>query len=124
MADVIPYQNLSSVLSLLTLTPQLTANMGAIQTALDHRIAFRKYTVSGYSATGATTTKIALPLSVGFTPYAVLLARVQLKTDPGGDLTVVPRFNFSVTSTNLWVYEPGGLVLNSTYDLTFLILEE
>lgn len=124
MAETLPYLDFSGVLGLLTLTPQLTADMQAIQQALARRAATRRHVVVNLSATGSTTNKIKLPMAAGFTPIGVLLIRAQLKSDPGGDLTVVPRYNFAVESGQLWTYEPGGLVQNQIYDLTFLILEE
>lgn len=106
------------------LRTQLQANMTAINDALSIRLIARVVPVERYSATGATTTKIKLPTRRYFTAYAVLLVKASLTGDPGADLAVTGRPNFTQPDgSTLLVCEPSGLTANNLYDLTFLVLE-
>lgn len=107
-----------------TLTSQLTQNTTATVDSLSIRLIGRVVSVVRYSATGATTGKLPIPMRRGFSPYAVLLVRAAATNDPGADLSAVGRPNFTQPdATTLHVYEPSGLVANTFYDLTFLVLE-
>lgn len=107
-----------------TLASELVQNATATVDALSMRIVGSVVTVQRYSATGATTTKIAIPLRTGATAFAVLLVRAQATNDQGADLGALGRLNFVHGSpTTLNIYEPSGLAANTLYDLTFLILE-
>ena len=59
----------------------------------------------------------------GSTPWAVLLVRVRESRNPGGDLPVTTRLNFTQDGTTLYIYEPSGLTTNTQYDMDFLVLE-
>lgn len=106
-----------------TLASQLGENARDTQAAVDERVRGRIANIPLYSATGATTTRITLPTNPPATPYGVLLVRVALSSAPTADLTLTPRYNFAVQDTLIYIYEPGGLTANISYDLTFLILE-
>lgn len=96
-------------------------NFSDVQAALGERVTGRLVTISPYVATGATTTRIFLGRQRA--PRAVLLVRAFASKDPGSDLAVSPRLNFQQTTEGLGVYEPSGLVANTSYDLTFLVME-
>lgn len=107
-----------------TLVGQLQSNAAATADALGERVLGRVAKVERYSATGNTTTKITLPAKSGRTAYAVLLVRAHMTSDPGTDIAVTGRLNFAQPDGDtLAVFEPGGLTLNTNYDLTFLVLE-
>lgn len=125
MATLVPNVNLSGLLSLLQLIPLLNQNFAALNTALNERVVGHRISVARYAATGATTTKMTLG-SVsppGSTPWAVILVRVFESNNPGMDLPVITRLNFSQTGDTLYIFEPQGLVQNTFYDLDFLVLE-
>ena len=124
MATNIP--NLTvNVTSLLTLGPQLNTNFQATQTALNEKLTAHRISVKGYSATGATTTKMTLGnvSPAGSVPWAVLLVRVRESADQAKDLSVTTRLNYSQTQDTLYVFEPAGLTANTQYDMDFLVLE-
>ena len=107
-----------------TLVVQLAENARDTNEALGERIKSRIVRIGNYSATGATTTRLKIPARVGSTPIAVLLVRAYPESDPGADLTIAGRVNFTQPdASTLAVYEPSGLTLNTTYNLTFLVLE-
>lgn len=129
MATLIPQPNINLLTGLLALIPILNTNNQAINTALGERVVGQRLMVSGYSATGATTTK--MPIGIvsppGSTPWAVILVLARESSDPGKDLSVSTRVNFSQSGTaqtgvTLSVYEPAGLVANTKYDLGFLVI--
>ena len=125
MATQIPNTNLSPASSPTSLIANLNSNFTAIQTALGEKLTAHRVSVSGYSATGATTTAITLGSvsPTGSTPWAVILVRARESNNPGGDLSISTRLNFSRDKDTLNVYEPAGLTLNTKYDLDFLVLE-
>jgi hypothetical protein len=90
--------------------------------ALQGRVLGRVKVVYRYAATGSTSTKIPLT-AADAPPYGVILVRAELVEDPSFVVlaTSTPGFTFANNAIN--VYEPGGLVANSYYNLTFLILE-
>lgn len=127
MSTRLPYVTFNAA-NLLNLQALLGDNARATQTALSERVVGHAVTVPGYRATGATTTRITLgnaapPAAPGSQPYAVLLVRIFETSDPGKDLSVTTRLNFSRDGTTLYVFEPSGLTTNTLYDLTFLVLE-
>lgn len=125
MATLVPQPVINVLSTLLQLIPILNTNFQAINTALNERAVAHRVTLTGYMATGATTTKMTIG-SVsppGSTPWAVILVRAREARDPGKDLTVTSRVNFSQDGNTLFVYEPSGLVQYTAYDLDFLVLE-
>ena len=90
---------------------------------LEGKVSGHLRTLNRYSAIGATTAKIPLAATSSVRPKAVVLVNAQLSDDPGSDIGVTGRPNFYHDSFGLGVYEPSGLVANTPYDLTFLILE-
>ncbi len=100
---------------------QLAENARDTQDVLDGKVTGRLVTLSGYVATGATTTKITLPNTTG--ARAALLVRAAPARDPTADVAVTARLNFAASSEGLGVYEPSGLTQYTAYDLTFLVLE-
>jgi hypothetical protein len=76
--------------------------------------------VRGYGAVGTSDARISIP---GGNATAVLCVRVHESGDPGGNVQVPAALNFGVTHGALSVCEPSGLVANTLYDLTFLVLE-
>ncbi len=126
MATLIPNTNISGLITLIAqLVPVLNTNFQAANTALNERVVGHRITVTRYAATGATTTKMTLG-SVsppGSTPWAVILVRARETANPGSDLTVFTRTNFTQSGDILNIYEPQGLVQNTFYDLDFLVLE-
>lgn len=127
MATPLPVLTFNAV-NLLNLQALLGDNARATQTALAERVVGHPATVARYRATGATTTRIpvgnaAPPAAPGSQPYAVLLVRIYETGDPGKDLSVTSRLNFSSNGTTLYVFEPQGLTTNTLYDMTFLVLE-
>ena len=125
MATQLPYTNISATTGLPALVGQLNGNAQATQTALAEKLTAHRVAVSGYAATGATTSKIPLASTspTGSTPWAVLLVRIRESRNPGGDLSVTTRLNFAQAAGTLYVYEPAGLTLNTQYDMDFLVLE-
>ncbi len=125
MATQIPNTNISIATLLTSLIGLLNQNFAAIQTALNEKATAHRVSLTGYAATGATTTKMTLG-SVsppGSTPWAVILVRVRETRNPGSDLSVTTRVNFTNTSDTLYVFEPAGLVSNTLYDMDFVVLE-
>ncbi len=104
------------------LVTQLAENARDTNAALDKRIAGRLVTVTQYSAAGSAN-RLALPISAGASPYAVLLVRAYSVSDPGASLPVTGAVNFTQSGNALSVPEPAGLTLNQAYTLTFLVLE-
>ena len=100
---------------------QLAENARDTQDALDDKLTGRLVTVAGYTATGATTTRIALPAVRS--ARAALLVRAALSRDPNADVPVVARLNIVPTAEGLGVYEPQGLAQHTAYDLTFLVMD-
>lgn len=125
MATLFPNVNLSGLLSLAQLLPSLNTNFQAGNTALGERVVGHRVTLTGYAATGSTTTKMTIGSTSppGSVPWAVLLVRVRETNNPGGDLPVTTRLNFTQSGDTLYVYEPAGLTLNTQYTLDFLVLE-
>lgn len=125
MATQIPNTNINVLTLLTNLITLLNSNFAAIQTALGEKTTAHRLTVSGYAATGATTTKMTLGSTSppGSVPWAVLLVRARESRNPGGDLAVSTRLNFSQEGSTLYVYEPAGLTQYTQYDLDFLVLE-
>lgn len=125
MATLIPNVNLSGLLALAQLIPMLNTNFQAANTALNERVVGHRISVTRYSATGSTVTKMTLG-SVsppGSTPWAVILVRARETSNPAADLPVLTRVNFSQDGNTLYIFEPQGLVANTFYDLDFLVLE-
>ncbi len=124
MATTIPNVNIGLTTLLTSLIGILNSNFQAANIALGERIVGQRLTVSGYAATGATTTKMTVGYvsPPGSTPWAVLLVRAQETSDPGKDLGVTTRVNFSQQGSTLYVYEPYGLTSNTKYDLGFLVI--
>lgn len=126
MATQIPNLNISGLITLLTqLIPLLNQNFNAVQTALNEKATAHRISVTGYAATGATTTKMTLGnvSPPGSTPWAVILVRCRESRNPGADLGITTRINFSQSGDTLYIYEPAGLVTTTQYDLDFLVLE-
>lgn len=104
------------------LAEQCGENARDANAALDARVRGYLKPVLQYRATGATTTQI--PLTAASAPPAgVLLVRAALTSDRGADVPASSRLNFYFEKNAIGVFEPGGLVADSLYDLTFLILE-
>jgi hypothetical protein len=125
MATLVPNVNLSTVLGLLQLIPLLNTNFQAVNTALNERVVGHRISVTRYSATGSTVTKMTLG-SVsppGSTPWGVILVRARESSNPASDLPVMTRVNFTQQGETLYIFEPQGLVANTFYDLDFLVLE-
>lgn len=128
MATLIPQPVINVLTGLLQLIPILNTNNAAINTALGERVVGQRISVNGYSATGATTTKMTIGAvsPPGSTPWAVILVRARETSDQAKDLTVTTRVNFSVSGSGdnitLYVYEPAGLTANTKYDLGFLVI--
>lgn len=125
MATLVPNTNLSGLLGLLQLIPLLNTNFLAVNTALNERVVGHRISVTRYSATGSTVTKMTLG-SVsppGSVPWAVILVRARETSNPAADLPVLTRVNFSQQGETLYIFEPQGLVQNTFYDLDFLVLE-
>ncbi len=128
MATLIPQPVINLLTGLLQLIPILNTNNAAINTALGERVVGQRLTVTGFSATGSTTNKVTLGTvsPPGSVPWAVILVRARETSDPGKDLTVSTRVNFSQSGSGdnvtLYVYEPAGLVANTKYDLSFLVI--
>lgn len=127
MATVIPQPTISPSTELGRLIGILNTNLAALNVALGERVVGHRLSVPRYAATGATTTQIRLG-SVspsGSKPWAVLLVRARESNNPGGDLSVTSRMNFTSdpSTGTLHIYEPSGLTLNTYYDLDFLVLE-
>jgi hypothetical protein len=125
MATLVPNVNLSGLLSFLQLVPLLNQNFQAVNTALNERVVGHRISVTRYSATGSTVTKMTLGnvSPPGSTPWAVILVRARESNNPAADLPVLTRVNFSQQGDTLYIYEPQGLVQNTFYDLDFLVLE-
>lgn len=105
-----------------SLAEQCGENARDANAALAARVTGSIKTVAQYRAVGATTTKIPLSAPT-LPPSAVVLVRAALTSDRGADVPAAARLNFYFEGGSLGVFEPGGLVAASLYDLTFLILE-
>lgn len=112
-----------NLLTMLNVSSALNQIVTDANRALEERVAGRRVEVHGYSATGATTTKLALPVELQATAWGVLLVRAFPTADPAADIAVSGRINFAQSGTALYVFEPSGLMANTPYDLTFLVLE-
>jgi hypothetical protein len=123
MATIVP-QPIVNVLSFLGLNGLLTTNFQALNVALGERIVGQRVEVKGYSATGATTTRMTIGVvnPPGSTPWAVTLVLARESKNPAADLSVSTRVNFSREGQTLFVFEPAGLVANTQYDLGFLVI--
>lgn len=128
MATLVPNVNINPKTLLGSLIGTLNTNFAALNTALGERVVGQRLTVNGYAALGATTTKITLGTvsPPGSTAWAVILVRAIETSDPGKDLSVSTRVNFSQSGSGnnvtLSVYEPSGLTANTKYDLSFLVI--
>lgn len=124
MSTTLPYTNISVATVLTKLIAMLNGNAQATNTALAERIVGQRLNVNGYSATGATTTKVTLAYNAptGSTPWAVLLVRARESADPSKDLSVTTRLNFGQSGGTLYVFEPAGLSANTKYDLGFVVI--
>jgi hypothetical protein len=128
MATLVPNTNISLTTLLTSLINILNTNFQAVNTALGERLVGQRLSVNGYAATGSTTTKVTLGTisPPGSVPWAVLLVRAQESRNPASDLPVTTRVNFSTSGTadnlTVYVYEPTGLVANTQYDLSFLVI--
>lgn len=128
MATLVPNANISLSTLLTSLISILNTNFAALNVALGERVVGQRLSISGYAATGSTTTQVTLGTvnPPGSTPWAVLLVRAQETRDPGKDLSVSTRTNFSVSGSGnnvtINVYEPSGLTSNTQYDLSFLVI--
>jgi hypothetical protein len=124
MATVVPNPVINLLTGLLQLIPILNTNFAALNVALGERIVGQRLLVPGYSATGATTTRMPVGYlsPPGSTPWAVILVRANETSDPAKDLSVTTRVNFSREGQTLFVYEPSGLVANTKYDLGFFVI--
>lgn len=105
------------------LAVQNSENARDIAEALGERVTGRLVTVRRYAARGDTAARLYLTPRRGVRPSAVLLVRAYLSGDAGANIAVSPALNFYHDEKGIGVYEPGGLVPNTQYDLTFLILE-
>lgn len=111
----------------ISLDPKVAATQNAenardVNQSLAGKVSGYLQSVTRYAAIGATTARIPL-VSKGRRPAAVMLAQAQRSNDPGSDLGALGRCNFYQSALELGVYEPSGLVADTLYDLTFLILE-
>lgn len=127
MATQVPNTNISIGTLLTGLINLLNTNFAALNVALGERVVGQRIKVTGYAATGATTTRMTVGTvsPPGSTPWAVILVRAQETSDPGKDLSVSTRVNFTVSGAGdgvLYVYEPAGLGTNTKYDLSFLVI--
>lgn len=124
MATQIPNTNIPTATTLAALINLLSTNFAAANTALGERMVAERISVNGYAATGATTTQLKLNYRApaGSTPWAVMLVRARATSDPGTDIAVSGRINFTASGGNLYVYEPSGLTANTKYDLGFLVI--
>jgi hypothetical protein len=98
------------------------ANARDANLAFDEKVSGRLVKVERYAAWGDTTKKIYLRPGAR-RPEAVLLVRAYATFDPGTDITVTSRPNFYHDAIGIGVYEPSGLVADTQYNLTFLLLE-
>lgn len=90
--------------------------------ALEERLEARTVVVERYSAVGSTSAKI--PLNASKPPIAVVLVDARTYFDQGAPLTLTPNYAYvwDARSKTAQVYEPSGLVANTVYRLTFLVI--
>lgn len=90
--------------------------------ALAQRLDARAVTIESYTAQGVATARVAVQCERF--PVAVVLIDARRVQDKGGPLTLSPSFCFvwDAASSCALVYEPGGLVSNTAYQLTFLVV--
>jgi hypothetical protein len=96
--------------------------MRDVRDALGEKLEARTVVVESYTAVGSTSAKI--PIQANRFPVAVPLIDARSFFDQGGPLTLTPNFAFvwdSRTKT-AQVYEPSGLVANTVYRLTYLVI--
>lgn len=93
-----------------------------VREALETKLEARVVTIAPYTAVGSTSAKIAL--SASQLPVAVVLVGARLYFDLGATLTLTPNFNFvwDSGSQTAQVFEPSGLVANTVYHLTYLVI--
>lgn len=107
--------------------PEMAKRLGEmvrdLNLALKRRIPGYTKVVQRYAATGSTATKIPLTAS-DRPPVMVLLGRAVKVIDPSAVVAAVSTPNFYFENSAIGVFEPSGLVANTLYDLTFLVIEE
>jgi len=104
--------------------PRYTASeeMRDVLDALAEKLGARIVVVQPYTAVGTTTARISL--SADKLPLAVALVGARLYFDLSSPITVTPTLNFvwDAGSKTAQVYEPSGLVSNTVYQLTYLVI--
>jgi hypothetical protein len=91
--------------------------------ALKRRVLGYTKTVERFSATGSTATQIPLTAS-DRPPVGVVLIRAIQTDNAGVAIAAVPILSFYYANGAIGVFEPSGLTANTSYNLTFLVVEE
>ncbi len=115
-------RHLSLALDWLSARTQIGEDLRDIDEALGARVTGRLITIAGYVATGATTARIPLGANTK-SGRAAVLVRATLSRDVTADIAVSSRLNFVQSAAGLSIYEPSGLLANTPYDLTFLVMD-
>lgn len=90
--------------------------------ALVRRVLGYTKTVERYAATGSTSTQIPLTAS-DRPPVGVVLIKAVQVDNAGAPIAAVSTLNFYYANGAIGVFEPSGLVANTVYNLTFLVVE-
>ncbi len=93
-----------------------------VRDALGVKLDARTVVIERYTADASATARI--PISASQRPVAVLLVDARPYYDQGGPLAVTPNFSFvwDAGSKTAQVYQPGGLVADTVYRLTYLVI--
>lgn len=98
-------------------------NSRDVTEALGAKLNARIVTVDRYTAVGSITAKI--PLAASDSPLGVQL--LTCREVYGGAAAVAalntPNFDWQATTRAVNVFEPGGLVANTVYQLSFILYE-
>lgn len=105
-----------------TLAAQASENARDTNEALGRKVSGYVKAVGAYSAVGATTATIPI-VAATQPPQAVLLVRAAAHYSPSVAISVTASLDWYYVNGQIGVYEPSGLTANTSYDLTFLILE-
>ena len=92
--------------------------------ALAERVAGSIFGPFSYTAVGATTAEIPIKCPNG-RPRGVLLINAFAQSAPSSLVSAVGALNFrwDSVSLNAYVTEPSGLSANTSYGLTYLVVE-
>ena len=99
-----------------------TEDIRDVGEALAGKLDARIVLVEIYVAVGSTSARVAL--AAPDQPRAIVLVDARLYYDLNAPVSLTPTFGFvwDAGTQTAQVYEPSGLVANTVYQLTFLVI--